>query len=259
MMPDDKQNTTTASAAAKGRRARTAAWIALAIGLLGAAAALLAGLGYRMQWWSLGEGFALLRWATFGTLFGAALALLAAGWLLSARVQPGRATAAAAFVLNALVAAPPLYLYTQAQALPKIHDISTDTTDPPAFVAVLPLRQGARNPVEYRPDTAALQRSGYPDIAPLRLAVPPAEAFARAERAARAMGWQIVAVAPEALRIEATATTLLFGFKDDVVIRIRPQGQGSVVDVRSLSRIGGSDIGANAQRVRSFLGKLAAA
>jgi uncharacterized protein (DUF1499 family) len=259
MMPDDQQNANTASAPAKGRRVRAAAWFAVAIGALSATAALLAGLGYRMQWWPLGDGFALLRWATFGALFGAVLALLAGGWLLLARAPRGRVTAAAALVLNALVAAPPLYLYAQAQSLPKIHDISTDTADPPAFVAVLPLRQGARNPVEYRPDTAAQQRRGYPDIAPLRLDVPPAEAFARAERAARATGWQIVAVAPEALRIEATATTLLFGFKDDVVIRIRPQAQGSVVDVRSLSRIGGSDVGANAQRIRSFLGKLAAA
>ena len=147
----------------------------------------------------------------------------------------------------------------QAQRLPKIHDISTDTDDPPAFVAVLPLRQGARNAVDYRPDTAAQQKLGYPDIAPLRLELPPAQAFERAERAARAMGWQIVAVAPDALRIEATDTTLFFGFKDDIVIRVRPHAQGSIVDVRSLSRIGGSDIGANAQRIRGFLKKLAAA
>jgi uncharacterized protein (DUF1499 family) len=73
------------------------------------------------------------------------------------------------------------------------------------------------------------------------------------------MGWQIVAVAPDALRIEATDTTLFFGFKDDIVIRVRPQAQGSIVDVRSLSRIGGSDIGANARRVRSFLKTLAKA
>ena len=103
------------------------------------------------------------------------------------------------------------------------------------------------------------QKRGYPDIAPLRLDVPPAQAFERAERAARAMGWDIVNVAPDALRIEATDTTLFFGFKDDVVVRVRPQGQGSIVDVRSLSRIGGSDIGANAKRVRSFLNKLSGA
>ena len=233
------------------------ATLALASGLACAAAALLAGPTYRVEWLALGAAFELLRWATYGALGGAVVALLAWAVLLLARATRGRAVAAAALVLNAAVVAPPLYLYQQAQKLPKIHDISTDTNDSPAFVAVLPLRNSARNPVEYRTETAAQQKLGYPDIAPLLLPVPPDQAFARAERAARAMGWEIVAVAPDALRIEATATTLFFGFKDDVVIRIRAQGTGSVVDVRSLSRIGGSDIGANAQRVRKFLAQLA--
>jgi uncharacterized protein (DUF1499 family) len=233
------------------------AWLALLGGPLSAIAALLAGPTYRASLLSLGSAFLLLRWATIAALTGAGVAVLALGllWLVGAR--RGRALAAAAIAINVLVAAPPLYLYAQAQSLPNIHDISTDTQDPPAFVAVLPLRQGARNPVDYRPETAAQQRLGYPDIAPLVLDVPPAQAFERAERTARAMGWQIVATVPEALRIEATDTTLLFGFKDDVVIRIRPSGQGSVVDVRSLSRIGGSDIGTNARRVRRFLDRLA--
>ena len=73
------------------------------------------------------------------------------------------------------------------------------------------------------------------------------------------MGWEIVSVAPNELRIEATDTTLLFGFKDDVVIRVRPQAQGSIIDVRSLSRVGGSDFGTNAKRIRAFLRKVAAA
>ena len=233
--------------------------LALAIGVVCAAAALLAGPAYRTELLSLGAGFQAIRWATFGAIGGAAVALLAWGLLALSRARRGRGMAAAALVLNALVAGPPLYLNQQAQSLPNIHDISTDTDDPPAFVAVLPLRQGARNPVDYRPATAVQQKGGYPDIAPLRLDLPPAQAFERAERAARAMGWQIVTVAPDALRIEATDTTLFFGFKDDIVIRVRPQGQGSIVDVRSLSRIGGSDIGANAKRVRSFLNKLAGA
>jgi len=240
-------------------RAGTAlAGLALTIAVASAVVALLAGPAYRMQWVSLGTAFLSLRWATYGAIGGAVTALLAWAALALARAPRGRATATLAMLLAVVVAAPPLYQYDQAQRLPKIHDISTDTDDPPAFVDVLPLRQGARNPVDYKTETAAEQMRGYPDIAPARLDLPPAQAFERAERAARAMGWQIVAVRPEALRIEATATTLLFGFKDDVVIRVRAQGQGSVVDVRSLSRIGGSDIGANAARVRAFLGKLAA-
>jgi len=239
------------------RFGRACAWTAFALGVLGAVAALTAGPGYRAELWTLGTGFGVLRWAALGAIAGAVVALLGLGLLALPRARTGRMLALSALLLNAAVAAPPLYLSSQAQRLPKIHDISTDTDDPPAFVAVLPLRQGARNPVEFRTETAAEQKRGYPDIAPLRLDMPPAQAFERAERAARAMGWQIVAVAPDALRIEATATTLFFGFKDDVVIRVRPHAQGSIVDMRSLSRIGGSDIGANAQRVRAYLGRLA--
>lgn len=235
------------------------AWLAMAIGVIAAAAALVAGPSYRMQWLPLAAAFQGLRWATFGAIAGAVTAMLAWVLLAAARARSGRMVATASFLLSVLVAVPPLYLYSQAQRLPKIHDISTDTDDPPAFVAVLPLRQGARNPADYKPDTAAQQKLGYPDIAPARLALPPAKAFERAERVARALGWQIVAVAPDALRIEATDTSLFFGFKDDIVIRVRPSAQGSIVDMRSLSRVGGSDIGANARRVRAFLGKLAAA
>jgi len=88
------------------------------------------------------------------------------------------------------------------------------------------------------------------------LPLAPPAAFARALDAARAMGWDIVASKPDT-RIEATDTTLLFGFKDDVVVRVAPQGSGSVIDVRSLSRVGGSDFGTNAQRVRGYLKRLA--
>ncbi len=234
-------------------------WLTLLGGMLSAAAALLAGPAYRGSVLSLGSAFLVLRWATIAAIAGAGLALLAGGLLWLAGARRGRAITVAAIVVNALVAGPPLYLYRQAQSLPNIHDISTDTFDPPRFVAVLPLRQGARNPVDYQAETGEQQRRGYPDIVPLVLAVPPAQAFERAERIARAMGWQIVAAVPDELRIEATATTLLFGFKDDVVIRIRPQGHGSLVDMRSLSRIGGSDIGTNARRIRSFLDELAGA
>jgi len=144
------------------------------------------------------------------------------------------------------------------QHLPRILGVRADTDDPPKLVAVVPVRKGARNPVDYKPDTAAEQKRGFPDIVPLLLDEAPGQAYERAERAARAMGWEIVAAAPQALRIEATDTTLLFGFKDDGGIRITPRGQGSVVDVRSLSRVGGSDFGVNAKRIRVFLAKLSA-
>jgi uncharacterized protein (DUF1499 family) len=100
---------------------------------------------------------------------------------------------------------------------------------------------------------AQQQREAYPDVRPLETQLSPAEAFARAEGVARAMDWDIVAAVPEEGRIEATATTFWFGFKDDVVIRIRPSADGSRLDIRSKSRVGRSDVGANAARIRAFV------
>ena len=137
---------------------------------------------------------------------------------------------------------------------PPIHDIATDTNDPPLFVDVLPLRAGARNSAEYGgSQVAALQHAAYPDIAPVDLVITPAAAFAKALATAKTMGWALVATDASAGRIEATATTPFFRFRDDVVIRIRPRDGGSRVDIRSVSRFGGSDLGKNASRIREFI------
>jgi uncharacterized protein (DUF1499 family) len=247
------------AATAPARIGRALAMLALIVAALCALAELLAGPAYRVGALPLGVAIQTMRWAATLALGAAAVGLL---MLLLSIVRTGqrtaRARAAIALVLGLVTAAPPVYLYTQVQELPRIHDISTNTENPPTFDAVLPLRQGARNGVDYPASTAAEQRKGYPDIGPLMLPLAPPVAFERAVQAARAMGWDIVAAAPEKLRLEATDTTLLFGFKDDVVVRVTPQAQGSVVDVRSLSRVGGSDFGTNAKRVRAYLQRLAA-
>jgi uncharacterized protein (DUF1499 family) len=125
-------------------------------------------------------------------------------------------------------------------------------------VAILPLRAGAPNPAEYGgAEVAAQQRAGYPDIGPLILQTLPQQAFDRALAAARDMGWEIVATDPTSGRIEATATTFWFGFKDDVVVRVTPVGDGSRIDVRSVSRVGRSDVGSNAERIKAYLGRVA--
>jgi hypothetical protein len=143
--------------------------------------------------------------------------------------------------------------------VPRIHDITTDTEDPPQFVALLATREASSNGAAYGgPAVAAEQKKGYPDIISLLLPDPPERAFPRLEAAARGLGWHIVAAVPAEGRLEATATTPLLRFKDDVVVRVVPALNGSRVDVRSVSRIGRGDMGANAKRVRAFMAALAA-
>jgi len=205
----------------------------------------------------LAGAFGLLKWAVYGAL--ATLLLALGGMIGAARRRARMSTAATAFVMSLAAIVPIGALAWKASRVPAIHDITTDTVNPPRFVAMLPLREGARNPVEYGgPDVAAKQRAAYPDIVPLTLNLPPARAFDRALTAVRAMGWDLVASDPAGGRIEATDTTFWFGFKDDVVVRVQPQENGSRVDVRSLSRVGGGDIGANAARIRKYLAALKA-
>lgn len=241
---------------ARSRQAWTAAaWLALALAIACVLVELAAGPGYRLGWWGLGAGLQAMRWAATVAAAGVVLAFVATALAHRARMRRPRAIFLLATALGLAAVAPPATLWLRLQRLPRIHDISTDTENPPRYVALVPLRQGARNPVDYDPAVATLQRRGYPDIAPATSSVPAPRAFQRAERVARSMGWEVVAVAPAEGRIEATATSLLFGFKDDIVIRVEPNGAGSRLDLRSLSRVGGSDFGANASRVREFIEK----
>jgi uncharacterized protein (DUF1499 family) len=194
----------------------------------------------------------MLQWAAWAAIGGMALGLV--GLVLAG----ARAVAAVALVAGLAVFAVPWSFRRQARAVPPIHDITTDPQDPPRMVALLSRRQGATNQAEYGgAAVAAQQQSAYPDITPIVLAVPPATAFAQALSAARGLGWEIAASDPAEGRLEATATTRWFGFKDDVVVRVRGDGAGSRVDVRSVSRVGRSDVGANAARIRRFRAALA--
>jgi uncharacterized protein (DUF1499 family) len=242
------------------RTGRTLGWLTLVAGGLCALAVLLPGPAHRFELLPTNIALLSVRWGAIIALGAAAMALLAVLLTLgSSSRSRWRRRARLALLINLAVAAWPLVFYYKLQTLPRIHDITTDTTNPPTFEAVLPLRRGAKNPADYVSANAAQQRQGYPDIAPLQLPLAPSVAFDNAERAARAMGWQIAAAAPDKLRIEAIDTTPWFGFKDDIVVRITPQGSGSVVDVRSLSRVGISDFGANAKRVRAYLQRVATA
>lgn len=153
-----------------------------------------------------------------------------------------------------------------ARSLPVIHDITTDTNDPPAFSTEIVKRRGEKsNPLTYAGKTAlfskelvsATQVRAYPDIRTLVFTEAPDEIYPRTLAVAKAMGWDIVTTSEATGMIEATAKTFWFGFKDDVAIRVRAaESGGSNVDVRSISRVGGSDIGVNAGRIRKFRKKL---
>jgi uncharacterized protein (DUF1499 family) len=164
---------------------------------------------------------------------------------------------AASLILGLGIAYVPWSGMQTVRSLPFIHDISTDTVNPPAFVSILPLRADAANPPEYLGEAVAVeQRKGYPDIKPLALPMSADDAFARALEVATEMGWEIVAAEAPAGRIEATDTTFWFGFKDDVVIRIADDAAGTRLDMRSKSRVGRSDVGANAARIKRFVAAL---
>jgi uncharacterized protein (DUF1499 family) len=151
----------------------------------------------------------------------------------------------------------PVAIVAAGSAVPPIHDITTDTANPPAFVAVTPALRGAgSNPVGYDPANAPLQAKAYPQLQPLVVATAPAAAFDRALAAARAQGWTIVASDAATGRIEATAVVPWWGFKDDIVVRLQPVAAGTRIDVRSKSRVGKGDLGVNAQRIADYLGKL---
>ncbi len=229
-------------------------WLLVAAVVAAALAAvtlLASGAGVRAGLWNFRTGLGMMRWVALLAIAGLVLAAIALA--VTRPAGPRAALLIGALAVSGAVFWVPWQIARRAKAVPVIHDVTTDTVEPPAFVAVLPLRAGAANPADYGgPEVAAQQAKAYPNIRPLYLPVAPGDAFQRALAAARAQGWAVVAADPAAGRIEATATTRWFGFKDDVVVRVRLDGTGSRVDVRSVSRVG-SDLGTNARRIREYL------
>ena len=151
---------------------------------------------------------------------------------------------------------PPL---AKGRSVPPIHDISTDVAVPPTFDVVVNLRSKAMNDLDYGSEQgsaaalAKLQQEAYPEITTLNSALSASEAVAQAAVILAQQGLEVVNVDVENGRVEAVATTYWFGFKDDLVVRIEQTPTGSKIDVRSVSRVGQSDLGANAARIAKFL------
>ncbi len=230
--------------------------IAFAVSLLALLLLLAGGPGYRFGLWDLGFGLlGILRYALYLGAAGAVLAVI--GLLVPKIRQQGVGLLIVALVLGVAVALVPVGVRQTASSKPFIHDITTDLDDPPEFVAIAPLRADAPNPAAYGGDEVAeQQRQGYPDLGPARYDTSMAEVFNAALETVDSMGWERVAAERGAGRIEATDTTFWYGFEDDVVVRIQRDSGRTRVDVRSKSRVGGSDLGKNAQRIEAFLAEL---
>lgn len=201
-------------------------------------------------------GFSLVLFAVLvGVVFGIGLAGAAA--FAAATGKAWRRRALRASLVPLLVGVPALLLATTSK-VPPIHDISTDLEDRIEFTPDVAASSMNKDPEpEARAVVESYQKSGYPDLAPIQLALPPDQAFARAKAVAEAMpGWQVTNADSQSGRIEATATSRIFHFVDDVVIRIRPDAGGSRIDLRSRSRVGQSDLGANAARIRAFAAEI---
>ena len=237
---------------------KTGLWakFVLYIGLIGILALPLGAVGSRFGIWAFTAGFNLL----FGGVLLACIALVLgiAGFIRAiirkrAADRPSIIVGLAASVVTLVWMG---VQYGAANAVPPIHDIATDRQDPPTFDKIASLRGPGTNSLEYTEEEAQQQAEGYPDLAGAHSPDDVAATVARAAAIARELGWEVVDENAERGIVEATDTTFWFGFKDDVVIRVRPQGSGSQVDVRSVSRVGMSDLGANAARIKDFLARL---
>lgn len=253
------------------------------LAILLALAIVVAGPGTRFGLWDYGTGLGLIRNVSAPkTLFGgvalpplftaAGLALILG--IVSAFMKRGGS--AALGIVAALVAGGagmvPIKMKAAFESNPFIHEVTTDFDNPPAIIAAA--NEERKNPVEYRgmdpvpndPNgllVADAQRLAFPDIAPIIADADLAAATAVAKDVVTAMGMEILADGPAddaaggGWRIEAVATSMWFGFKDDFIVRLTPMDDGRTrIDLRSKSRVGGSDLGANAARVREFMKRL---
>lgn len=229
-------------------------WIATSLAIVAGLVQASAGLGWKQGWWALPTSFEILRWTAyvaFPCLAASAVGLVIAGWQRGWRLA---LVAMAGVAVSAGVLIVPLDFNARRQ-LPPINDITTDMVNPPAFLKYPLSERGAQNQAYAGEAFARQQRQAYGDIKPIGLRLQPMAALARTIDVVTAAGLTIVELREERGLVQASATTPWFGFTDDIAIRITPLGEGSRIDIRSKSRVGRSDLGANAFRIR----KLAAA
>ena len=202
------------------------------------------------------------------TVFGAALALALLAVLLAGAAavvvwrtgRRGAGEAALGLALSLALLAYPAYLTVVALRLPAIRDVTTDVDSPPSFMISAKARQAraGHTPPPFSAATGALEKAAYPEVQPILVDLEADQAYELALRVAKDLGWRVVDANPPNLRvdgvaqIEATDRTTLFGFVADIAIRVRPLASQTRIDIRSASRVGGHDFGANARRIDRF-------
>jgi len=211
-------------------------------------------IGFRLDLFQFSASFSIMK----ATALLAAIVFLL-GMVLSF-IKRADANVAKSARTAAMIALLPLIgLGTQVftgSSVPPIHNISTDTVNPPAFDKIIALRNKGHNPLDYdAAKLAELQNAAYPKVKTLTTELSASEAHARAKSVVESMGLELVNSDVEKGIIEATETTTIWGFKDDLVVRIAKQEGQTAIDLRSVSRIGMSDLGANAKRIEKFLAK----
>lgn len=193
----------------------------------------------------------------FGVFAGIAALILLVLQMIFKRKTVTLGSTVIALLLSAIAIAMPLSMMNKGKSVPPIHDISTDLINPPKFVAIAPLRADAPNPVEYAgAEAAKQQRDAYPDLKTLSYTQSKSELVKATEQAINNLGWDLVNSDADKGIVEATDSTMWFGFKDDVVVRVTDNGSERLLDIRSKSRVGGSDLGKNAERIHNFINEL---
>lgn len=255
--------------------------IALTVSVLLPAYFMVAALGVKFGLWPWQVGLGVMIVAAGLPILGIALILALVALILSLVRKPKGAWLSALMALLIPVAGLGFLaqVRSKAEAIPPIHDITTDIVDTPTFsgvvmaarkaaganpvitmdtrLGILPAYQGERFKTLAARTLGEVGHTAYPEVRPVVISAPPATAFPAALAEAEAQGWTITAKDPAAGVIEATAETFWFGFKDDIAVRVRPRQGASIIDLRSTSRVGQSDLGTNAARIETYLAGLA--
>lgn len=227
---------------------RTLGAVAILLGLASLGLLAVAVWGFRAGGWPWPKAYDLAGWGAWAACAGVIAAL--AGLVVWLRRRKGGAAAVLlGLILSLPVAGLGAAFEIAARTTPPINDISTDTEDPPVFWFTA-------TPSDYPASNAEPQRAAYPDVRPLDLPLPVDDAFTEALALVEARGWEVLSADPAESQIEAIATSRLFGFADEVAIRVTETDTGTRIDMRSRSRLGQIDRGANARRIEAFLADL---